>query len=319
MDVRKPAHRHRSVLRLVPGHGPASVQFLVLGVVSAAVMTAGNLYLAGDPPSRLTPSRPLDRGTVVTGARIALGLLLLFVAAACSHGRRWSIGRHLVQLSRAPTGQVLPDLPRSRRARQVPPLHVLPVRDRELRRPRPLSPVEEQRNLIGRTPLRIGSLRLFENHARAKTFMEGAWREFGWVHLLRSATAVPPAEYRAMQRRGFRDAFVGSPEAFGDEVRRQQQPPVGRGPHRLTNVSPYAVWTWDWYGAYPPVAPLCHVDFWQLGVDEQLLRVDVVVMDLSGFRDVNQGTGFEVQRLVDRFPSSGSCSSPIRGATGPSS
>jgi hypothetical protein len=70
------------------------------------------------------------------------------------------------------------------------------------KRPKPLYWVTERSNVVCRPPLSILYLRVFENNARARTFVTGAWREFGYVHLSRSAAAVDPAVYRAARRDG---------------------------------------------------------------------------------------------------------------------
>ena len=49
-------------------------------------------------------------------------------------------------------------------------------------------------------------------------------------------------------------------------------------------------------------ALLIHGSFWHTTLDVLLDRVNVVVLDLSGYQRENVGTGYELQRLVDRFP-----------------
>jgi hypothetical protein len=58
----------------------------------------------------------------------------------------------------------------------------------------------------------------------------------------------------------------------------------------------------DEYGSYPVYAPLCHETFWKVAIDVLLDRADVVVLDLSGYHWDNLGTGYELQRVIDRFP-----------------
>ena len=65
---------------------------------------------------------------------------------------------------------------------------------------RPRQRVTRDRNVVGLPPLQIVYLRVFENGARARTFVRGGWCEFGYVRLLRSAASVSPAEYRASRR-----------------------------------------------------------------------------------------------------------------------
>ena len=47
---------------------------------------------------------------------------------------------------------------------------------------------------------------------------------------------------------------------------------------------------------------MCHGGFWKRAVDLLLARVDVVVLDLSGYHREHAGTGYELQRVIDRFP-----------------
>ena len=47
---------------------------------------------------------------------------------------------------------------------------------------------------------------------------------------------------------------------------------------------------------------MCHDAIWKRAVDVLLARVDVVVLDLSGYHREHVGTGYELQRVVDRFP-----------------
>ncbi len=75
--------------------------------------------------------------------------------------------------------------------------------------------MEEHRNVVGRHPLSILYLRVFENQPRARTFVRGAWREFGYVHLLRSATAVDPATFRKAKRRAEASRRCSSPPTTG--------------------------------------------------------------------------------------------------------
>jgi hypothetical protein len=226
MAARKPRYSHRSVLRLEPSRLQATVGYSILTLLATVALVSLLSYRAGHWPERWPPEEPVQSGKVITAAWIVAAVLGLFLVAAVRNGRRWSIGNAVVRLSTTPTGQaLLPDkgvtTSALRRATTIPYLDVAPVAARKLPRPRPLGQVDVTHNVTGRTPLRIGYLRIFENNARAKTFMHGAWREFGWVYLLRSATAVPPAEYREIVREGGK-AFIDSPEAFEAEVQRRR-------------------------------------------------------------------------------------------------
>ena len=58
----------------------------------------------------------------------------------------------------------------------------------------------------------------------------------------------------------------------------------------------------DGFPVYPARQLLCHGSFWKRAVDLLLARVDVAVLDLSGYHREHAGTGYELQRVVDRFP-----------------
>ena len=47
---------------------------------------------------------------------------------------------------------------------------------------------------------------------------------------------------------------------------------------------------------------MCHGSFWHTAVDLLLERMDLVVIDLTGYRPEHAGTRFELQRVIDRFP-----------------
>jgi hypothetical protein len=78
--------------------------------------------------------------------------------------------------------------------------------------------------------------------------------------------------------------------------------PLSCGHHDLRNVGDGEIRVEDAAGSYPVRALLIHGSFWQATLDLLLDRVNVVVLDLSGYQRENVGTGFELQRVVDRFP-----------------
>jgi hypothetical protein len=185
----------------------------------------------------------------------------------------------------------------------VPPLEVHFVEARKLPKVRDKQRVTRGRNLTGHPPLSIVYLRLFDNQPRIRTFIEGAWREFGYVHLLRSADAVTPAEFRAARRRGdLGRLFVSDPATMLATLARAPVEPLGKGRHKLRRIAPTPIRVRDRYGSYPVRAVLCHGSFWREGVDLLLGRADLVVLDLSGFTERNRGTRYELQRVVDRVP-----------------
>lgn len=134
--------------------------------------------------------------------------------------------------------------------------------------------------------------------------MQGAWREFGYVHLLRSATSVTPAEYRRAKRSGdFSSFFIASRDQLLTTLNEGSVQKKGRC--RLESIGPATIKTRDRYGSYSVGALLCHGTFWKAAVDELLDRMDLVALDLSGFLPENVGTHYELQRVIDRFPIEG--------------
>lgn len=159
--------------------------------------------------------------------------------------------------------------------------------------------IKEARNVIGRPPLNIVYLRMFANPARARTFLESAWREFGYVHLLRDASSVTPREYRKARTGLF---FVEDDTGFAHELRSATNTPLRPGRHRLDGVAPKSVKVRDPFGAYPLCAVACRADYWRRAVDLLLRRANLVVLDLSGFTSRNAGTAYELQRVIDLVP-----------------
>lgn len=159
--------------------------------------------------------------------------------------------------------------------------------------------VKDTSNVIGRPPLDIAYFRMFANPGRARTFLESAWREFGYVHLLQSVSAVSRADARKA-RTG--ELFVADDSGFADALRRAERKPLRPAKHRLAGVASHDVKVRDPFGAYPVLAIPCHVDFWRRAADLLLGRADLVVLDLSGFTERNAGTAYEVQRIIDLVP-----------------
>jgi hypothetical protein len=233
------------------------------------------------------------------------GVALFLLLRGTGRLRRWQTGRAVRRLSENPAlaARVSPigPEPRATRAARVPPLTVTFLRPRPLQQAYPT--VTASRNVLGSRPMTIAYLRLFENQIRVGAFLRAAWREFGYVHLLRSATSVSPAELRhARETNTVADLFVTSPRRFRAAVDNQPVAPLPPGKRTLDSVTDLPLKVLDPYGSYPVRSVLCHVNFWQTGVDLLLSRVDLVVLDLSGYRPSNAGTRFELQRVIDRFP-----------------
>jgi hypothetical protein len=126
----------------------------------------------------------------------------------------------------------------------------------------------------------------------------------GYVYLLRSADQVPAEELDAAEATGsVASMFIATPAqldaALADvRVGRNELPPMPDG----------LVRKWRWLAtslenqAYPQRAFLCHGNFWKTAVDLLLQRMDLVMVDLTGFGLDNTGTAYELQRVIDTFP-----------------
>jgi hypothetical protein len=308
---RRPGWTHRTVLMLEPKNAGETIGSLFGLLLTASVAVAALAYRTDRWPDEWRPTPDVSSGIPLIVAAVAGGLAVLCLASAVVYGRRWRTARAIERLSNDPRlGPLLPDTTRSASAwavpsaAEIPALTVDTVKARKLPRVKPVvRRVTAERNVLGAPPLRIAYLRLFDNQPRIRTFLEGAWREFGYIVLLRSATSVSPAEYRAARRSGdLAGLFINSHERLDEELGRAPRQPLGRGRHVIRAIAPRAVRTRDSHGSYPVLGLLCHGQFWQAALDVVLSRVDLVVLDLSGFTEKNVGTDYELQRVVDRVP-----------------
>jgi Putative peptidoglycan binding domain len=309
MSGKKARRRHRAVLRLEPKRAYSTIGYAILTLLAAAVSTSATLYRTGHWPQqwqRLPATIPPR--AIVIAAVVAGCLAVLWLIAAVVNGRRWHVAAAVERLSDDPAmAALMPDrtpvAPVGPRAGAYPPLGFDYVKPRRLPRPRDLRPVTLDRNIVGGKPLSIAYLRLFENQPRVRTFIQGAWREFGYVHLLRSAAAVRPSEFRLAKRSpDFSGLFITSRDQFITRLDGSSPEASAKHWRAFRDIGPLTIRAWDWYGSYPPRAFLCHGSIWREAVDVLLARVDLVVLDLSGFMPYNRGTRYELQRVVDRFP-----------------
>ena len=155
---------------------------------------------------------------------------------------------------------------------------------------------------IGTLPHEIPYLRLFDNVGGTERFVNSAWRRIGYVHILRSASQVEADELEAAEDAGsVASLFITTPAELEETLRRQ---PIGR----ISAPRPdgfLAKWRWAFdaeRGRYPVPALLCHGTFWHTAVDLLLERMDLVVIDLTGYRPEHAWTRFELQRVIDRYP-----------------
>ena len=306
MRGRRPGLGHNTVLWLEPKRGAATVGAVLGLLVFGAIALAAVSYPGSDLATRWPPSEPIPTRWVHVAAAVTGAFALICLVAAVVNARRWRTARAVEKLSNDPrlgpllpsTDWTEPSLP----AERIPPLEVAPVDVRRLPKPRPLSRVTTARNLVGARPINILYLRLFDNLPRARTFMEGAWREFGPVAMLRSATSVTPRELRDLKRGGREQMFITSSAQLDHELAQAERRPLGKGRHVLRDVGPSTVRVRDRYGAYPVIGLLCHGRFWKEAVDRLLDQADLVVLDLSGYRNKNQGTRHEIEAVINRVP-----------------
>lgn len=303
MIDQRPRRRQKRVLRLEARRAGATIGYAILALITAAVSATATWYRghAGQIPRQVPASVP----TIVAVAAAVLTLILLIEVVV--NGNRWHLARAVERLSSDPyLARSMPEdsppefLPQ---AQLIPPLEVELVKPRRLLRPRPLHRVTTAANVTGDRPLSIAYLRLFENESRTRTFLQGAWREFGYVHFLRSAASVTPAEFRQAKSTGnLREMFLISREQFLAELLESPPAPSARRRQTFGNIAPRTIKVRDRYGSYPPLGHLCHGTIWKTAIDELLRYVDLVVLDLSGFTTRNLGTEYELQRVIDLFP-----------------
>lgn len=255
-------------------------------------------WLIGHVPRR--PSSPLLPGFV--------GLFAVVSAvAAVVNARRWRAQRAVAALLRDPAFATL--LPPTSTAATRPVAHQIPPVTVRFDRPWPwqgagrLQRVRRDTNVAGLPPMGIVYLRVFANEARERNFVRGAWREFGYVRLLRGAAAVAPATLRQWHRNSeLRKAFISSDRQLSGALAGVAQEPLAPGPRRIDTIAGSSVAVYDRFGSFPEQSLLVHGTYWQRALDTLLSGADLVVLDLSGYRRRNRGTGYELQRLVDTVP-----------------
>jgi hypothetical protein len=293
--------RQRSVLYLEPKRTAATISASFGTLIFAAVCAAVLLYLKSQQGQTLG-GIPQPALAIVAGVAGCLGLLCLTLAII--NGRRWHLGRAVERLSSDPLlASYLPDgqmLPARRPADVIPVLHIDDRKPREIPGPPFLGPVTAASNVVGERPLKIVYLRVFENGPRTSTFIKGAWREFGYVYLLRSAKSVTPSEFRRAAP-DLSGLFISSERQFDAVLDRSSAGPNPWHRHRFRNICPYTIKVRDRYGSYPVRAFLCHGEIWQYAVRKLLDLADLVVLDLSGFMPDSLGVRYELQLVVDRF------------------
>jgi hypothetical protein len=271
---------------------------LILGAAAIGLTGYGALAMTGRVPAVHD-----DSGDDSSSTLLVYGLVLTPLALASVTRRRRSRRASVVErLSKdssiAPAHHGVADVA-ARRASSIPRLEVL-FGGEQAGRTSVTTAGRPRRTTDA--PLNILYLRLFDNDAGTRRFTRGRWRFEGYVHLLRSADQVDDDELEAAQDRGtMASLFITTPEQLDAALRRQAT-------GRFDEPRPHGfLATWRWAtnaerGRYPVRALLCHGNFWKSAVDLLLQRMDVVVIDLTGYRPQHTGTRYELQRVVDRFP-----------------
>jgi len=303
MDGDRVRRRQRSVLYLEPKRAAATISASFGTLIFAAVCTATLLYLkhVSSQLGQIPGGIPPQALAIVAAVAGCLGLLCLTFAII--NGRRWHLGRAVERLSNDPLlARYLPDtyMPPAEPAPVIPVLHFDDRKPREIPGPPYLGPVTAASNIVGERPLKIVYLRMFENQPRTRTFVQGAWREFGYVYLLRSAKSVTPSEFRRVAP-DVSGLFISSPGQLKAQLAQQLTRPNPWHRHRFRDICAYTIKVRDRYGSYPLRAFLCRGDIWKDAVDMLLDLADLVVLDLSGFMPDNLGVRYELQRIVNTF------------------
>jgi hypothetical protein len=287
-----PLETHLTELRRDPL--PLRAAGMSLGL--ATLLIGGVVLVLWSPGSEQSTTDDPDIGQTVLIALLGLGLLVWTGYSL----RRWRRARRAERMSADPAlGTGTPPEPAARRADVIPELTVSVSRGARAIL-EPLQPVGRDRNVFGRPPWDLAYLRLFDNEATVKEFLHGPWRACGYVHLIRSALSVSHAELEAAEQGA--SPFISDQDWLERHLDSQPIEPDPAGRRELVGITSTKVKVTDPYGSYPVRALLCHESFWKAALDVLLQRVDVVVLDLSGYLRANVGTGYELQRMVDRFP-----------------
>jgi hypothetical protein len=119
----------------------------------------------------------------------------------------------------------------------------------------------------GGPPLNITYFRCFANVARTRTFLQGAWNEFGHVHLLRDPSSTTWRErWRARTPEKMAELVVSTE----DQLLNRLQRPVREF--------------------------FCGDAFWQQAAYRLIVMADLVVIDLSGLTPESLGLQFELEQ-----------------------
>ena len=267
-----------------------------LGTLLFAAAMVGGAALGLYAPATSTSDDLENPFLVAAGALFLLlgGLFGLFDSVL--RGRR--AGRAAQASGASGLGGAMSPRPSVERAAKIPLLTVtFSVPDAMARDHRV---VTAERNVFGRPPWNIAYLRLFDNESGLQRFLKDCWRQCGYVHFIRDVDSVSGDELRAIED-GAR-VFIDSRARLVADLDSCPSGALPVGERRFDGIAAETVAVRDLYGSYPVYAALCHDSFWKAAVDILLERAEVVVLDLSGYHWDNLGTGYELQRVIDRFP-----------------
>ncbi|KAB8184745.1 hypothetical protein FH608_048145 [Nonomuraea phyllanthi] len=315
LSQRRQARDPVKALLLPPsaGHGAALRRSRPGRATLSAVLTLGVSWVAFPlvivglgillTPERMGPRQ--EEAIVFASVSTVAGLVLLVVVGADVARRRLLAGQ-VRRLSQDPAfAELMPPTTAALSRYHAPVIpelkitHYAPPNDIIFGLPK----VSTTRNIFGRPPLNIAYFRLFENELRMRDFVKGAFRRCGYVHLLRSAASVRQSELVRMRRAGtLGKLFVASDQRMRRELDARSFEALPRGFRIVRETGGRGLPVWDLKGGYPMSAYLCHGAYWKRAVDTLLDLADLVVIDLSGFQKENIGTGYELQRVIDRYP-----------------
>ncbi len=302
-----PLQSHVDAVRHPARVGAQLVGSLAAALAGIGLVVYGVVALLGRVPG------PTSDGSDATWTLFLLAAVLLFLAwSGLSTVRRLRFEHRIERLSndaellgrhtdRSSTATPIDDAVANGhgRAQAVPALEF--VFDVGLMARTPAAIAREE--VLPTQALRILYLRLFDNIAGTARFVGGPWSQFGYIHVLRSASQVTRAELDEAEDAGsVASMFITSAVELDDALRRQA---TGRIEVPRPPKGFFAQWRWMFdsnRGRYPVRALLCHGTFWRTAVDLLLDRVDLVVIDLCGYLPSHSGTHYELQRVIDRFP-----------------
>lgn len=144
-------------------------------------------------------------------------------------------------------------------------------------------------NVMDKPPLHIAYFRSFTNPARNRTFREGAWNEFGYVHQLRNPDSATWRElWRSRTPETMAELVVSTETQLRDRLQRAPTEPEWR------STEPY--------GGYPLREFFCGDSFWQQAAGTLIALADLVVIDLSGHTPESLGLRFELEHAFATKP-----------------